>query len=429
MPWTSKDAPKKLDSIQKKKWAEIANAIYKECMKSGDDKTCAPKAKRIANSKFTQEVKMKAEIKKEKMPLGALQFVDKTGFAMAGGSEDEPKLEMTMYTGKVISSHWWWGNLVIDLDGMSFPKSKYPILENHMSDRKIAFGGKPIKDNYTLKAAQDVKFVDTEESAEFQKLSKEGFPYEASIYAQPTRVQRIDEDEEAEVNGFTFKGPGVIWRKSVYKEASVCVFGWDSKTSAKAFSTEIELSIEEEVKIDESIHIETINKKGGEKKMTFDELKQDTELYNAMKAEVKAEMKVETGKVEGRVADLESKLAERDVRVSALEKENEKREAMRIEAERMSKAKGIVASKLSDSKVPERLYGKISNLIDYSQFMKDENAEAFSAQVDAEIKDWEGLEFTPSIGGLSATTKTDVKTVNEDTEDETRANNLFAFVK
>ena len=163
--------------------------------------------------------------------------------------------------------------------------------------------------------------------------------------------------------------------------------------------------------------------------MTFDELKQDTELYNAMKAEVKAEMKVETDKFEGRVADLESKLAERDVRVSALEKENEKREAMRIEAERMSKAKGIVASKLSDSKVPERLYGKISNLMDYSQFMKDENAETFSAQVDAEIKVWEGLGLTPSIGGLSATTKTDVKTTNEDTEDETRANNLFAFVK
>ena len=163
--------------------------------------------------------------------------------------------------------------------------------------------------------------------------------------------------------------------------------------------------------------------------MTFDELKQDTELYNAMKAEVKAEMKVETGKFEGRVADLESKLAERDVRVSALEKENEKREAMRIEADRMSKAKGIVASKLSDSKVPERLYGKISNLMDYSQFMKDENAEAFSAQMDADIKEWEDLVLTPSIGGLSATTKTDVKTTNEDTEDETRANNLFAFVK
>ena len=170
---------------------------------------------------------MNRELKKEKMPLGALQFVDKTGFAKVGGDKDAPRLVMTMYSGKVIGGHWWWGNLVLDLDGMSFPKSKYPILESHRSDRKIAFGGKPVKEDYVLKAASDVQFVDTEESREFQKLSKEGFPYEASIYAQPTRIQRIDKDEEAEVNGFTFKGPGVIWRKSIYKEASVCVFGYD----------------------------------------------------------------------------------------------------------------------------------------------------------------------------------------------------------
>ena len=176
-------------------------------------------------------------------------------------------------------------------------------------------------------------------------------------------------------------------------------------------------------------HANTISmgEKGGEKKMTLDELKNDKELYNEMKAEVQTEMKSDG--FEARVADLEAKLAERDSRILALEKENEKREAMRIETERRIKAQSLIAAKLSDSQIPERLFSKITNLIDCSQFMKDEDVNAFAALIDAEIKDWEGLGVMATIGGLSVTTKTDVKSNNEDEADEARANNLFAFVK
>lgn len=170
-----------------------------------------------------------------------------------------------------------------------------------------------------------------------------------------------------------------------------------------------------------------INETKEVKVMTLDELKKDKELYNEMKAEVQAEMKSDG--FEARVADLEAKLAERDSRILALEKENEKREAMRIETERRIKAQSLIAAKLSDSQIPERLFSKITNLIDCSQFMKDEDVNAFAALIDAEIKDWEGLGVMATIGGLSVTTKTDVKSNNEDEADEARANNLFAFVK
>jgi signal peptide peptidase SppA len=175
-------------------------------------------------------------------------------------------------------------------------------------------------------------------------------------------------------------------------------------------------------------------KGGGEKTMTLDELKADKGLYDEMKSEVMAEVqaktKTEESGFEKRIIDLESKLSEKDDRISALEKENDKREAMRIETERMVGAKEIVMGKLSESQVPERLYGKIVGLMDYSQFMKDAKTEDFKALVDAEIKDWEGLNLKTSIDGLSVTAKdeTSDKSAKEDKADEDRADRLFSTV-
>lgn len=179
------------------------------------------------------------------------------------------------------------------------------------------------------------------------------------------------------------------------------------------------------------------NEEGGEGKMTLAELKADEKLYNEMKAGIQAETKITDTGLEKRVVDLEAKLAdrsaklsERDSRIDALEKENEKKEAMRIEAEHMAKAKGIVAAKLSESQVPERLYGKVTSLVDYSQFMKDEKTEDFEALVDAEIKDWEGLNLNAAIAGMGATTRTETKTETAEQEaDEARADKLFSIVK
>lgn len=179
------------------------------------------------------------------------------------------------------------------------------------------------------------------------------------------------------------------------------------------------------------------NKEGGDNKMTLEELKAETKLYEKMKAEIQAEMKTTDTGLEKRVVDLEAKLSEQSVelsergnRIDALEKENAKKEAMRIEAEHMANAKGIVAAKLSESQVPERLYGKVTSLVDYSQFMKDEKVDDFEALVDAEVKDWEGLNLNTAIAGMGATTKTETKTDTAEQEaDEVLADKLFSIVK
>ena len=66
------------------------------------------------------------------VPKGALHFRDENCFAKV--DKDKEQLDMVIYSGGLIKGHWYWDNLAIDLSGMSFPKKKYPILENHNTD-------------------------------------------------------------------------------------------------------------------------------------------------------------------------------------------------------------------------------------------------------------------------------------------------------
>lgn len=167
-----------------------------------------------------------------KIPRGALIFADSTEDVKA-----DKKLNMTVLSGKTIKNHWYWGDLAIDLDGMSLNGTKYPILENHDINKKIAFTGRPIVSGGKLKINPDkTTFVDTPESREFRKLSSKGFPYQASLAGHPTKIERLGPKESAIVNGSKIQGPASIWRKWIFKEASVAVFGWDTKTSSAAFS-------------------------------------------------------------------------------------------------------------------------------------------------------------------------------------------------
>ena len=145
MPWTVKDVDKHkkgLTPAQKKKWVSIANSVLKDCQKKGGS-GCEGKAIRIANSKFvkssTGRLVMEKEVTK-KIPKGALRFVADNCDAcvFAEGEGDAPKLKMLAYSGGVIKGHWYWGDLAIDVSGLSFP-SRFPILEDHRTDKKIAF--------------------------------------------------------------------------------------------------------------------------------------------------------------------------------------------------------------------------------------------------------------------------------------------------
>lgn len=172
------------------------------------------------------------------VPRSALMFTNTEG--KVGNT-----LEMVGYSGGVILDHFYWGNLAINLEGMSISKDKIPILENHDTDRKVGFAERDqIEINGALRVIGGT-ILDTESGREFKKLSREGYPYQSSLYAKPTSIEKIPGGEEIIINGLTQKGPLTIWERSELREISVCTLGWDQNTSATAMSKDIHsLSVE-----------------------------------------------------------------------------------------------------------------------------------------------------------------------------------------
>lgn len=407
MPWTVADVDKHkkgLTPAQKKKWVTIANSALKQCQTSGGS-DCEGKAIRIANSKFSfDDAARFAQVNGElsiSVPSSALVFEEDgaqakvTQFTKEEG-DPEDKLEMIAYSGGIIKGHWYWGDLAIDLEGMKFPKKTYPILEAHDTSCKIAFTQKPkIVDNALHIDPDKTTFVDTEESLEFRKLSKQGFPYQSSISAQPTKIQRLMENEVAEVNGYSMKGPVTIWRESEFKEVSVCVFGYDSNTSSKAFSKD------EDAEMDLTLEVTGFEnqKKGEPKKMTLEELKaQHPELVSEIEKDVTIKFTDEKQQIQTQFStELEAVKKE----VQDLRTENQdlrKRDVIRTEAENFAKSEAIWDRALASSEVPENLRDKVRTYVDHTKFVKDSvlNIEEFTKAVQDEIKDWE-TKFTEAI--------------------------------
>jgi len=391
-----------------------------------------------------------------KIPKGAMRFVETNPecFAIAEKFADDkpPKLKMVGYSGGLIKGHWYWGDLIIDLQGMIFPLSKYPVLEDHWTEKKIAFTGKPITSNGKLELNPETsKFLDTEVSLEFQKNSLAGFPYQSSIYARPSVVERLSDGEKAEVNGMTVKGPASIWRKSTFKECSACVFGWDGKTQASAFSkTEMEeVDIEYLGKGGDDEHlltdkgkqtvIDTMNKSIKEvSRMDLAQLKNEhPKIVDQLTEEVTQSVTdTLTVKFDAEKATFESKLAKKDEQINAQDDrlaDLEKNDAIRTANEFKAQADRIFDSKLNESVLAESLHEKVRKMINHDKFVKEGvlDKEAFATAVDAEIKDWEDklVDTTPSVQGFGKTfKKPDGDNENLSQENEDTANGLLSLV-
>lgn len=436
-------APKGTYPVNTRKRARAAIAYARHAPNPAGIKKCVYrhwpdlKAKKSKSKQSDEEFAMSEN---NEIPKGALRFVEQGSahceFADSGDGNKIAKLKMTAYTGKVIKGHWWWGNLAIDLDGMSFSGKKFPILENHNQDKKIAFTAKPIiTDDHALEIDSDkTHFVDTEASQEFQKLSAEGFPYQSSIYAKPTQIQRLMEKEVADINGFKFTGPGTIWRKCEFKEASVCVFGWDSKTTASAFSRtemeDVDVDVDEFMGLtDDAVDDNGIETKGGDI-MDLDQFKTEhSDIAEQFKEEVTQEVTAELKKgFEKEKGVLNEQLSTQSDKIAQLEKND----ALRAERELKMQAEAIFDAQLSQSDVSDHLYDKVKVMVRHSKFTKDGvlDVEKFTEAVDAEIKDWEKRGATSQVLGAGRLSKTetgeDEKTQQLADENKKLTNSLLA---
>jgi hypothetical protein len=356
----------------------------------------------------------------KKLPKGACRFVEEGCHAVVeevekladdGKKVAAPKLKMVGYSGGIIEGHWYWGRLAIDLSGLQFRQKMFPILEEHNGDKKIAFGSKPVIVDGKLCAPEDAKFTDTPASQEFQRLSSQGFPYQSSIYAKPTNIERLEEGGEAEVNGYKFKGPGAIWRKSDYKEMSVCVFGWDSNTAASAFShTE-----EEEVDYTEAVlkaAETTTDRKEVNEKMDLKELQEKhPEVYaQAIKAGAD-QAKTDSDKLATQMQEVTASVTQLTKVVEDLQAENTqmaKDVAVSKEEKLAMRADVIFTDALSRSIIPDRLYGKVKRQVSYQKFVDDKGVldeTKFKEAIKEEVADWEKLGVKDEVLGTGFAVK------------------------
>lgn len=358
------------------------------------------------------------KVKPTAMFLDMSDHVEFKFAASNDGEGDDRITDFTMigYSGGTIPDHWYWGNLAIDLAGMKFPKKKFPILRDHDTNREVGFSTKPTIDPekgmvFTL---DHVTFLDNEEADSIIKNSKEGFPYQASIFAKPTKIEKVNEGESIEVNGKKLIGPGHVWRQSVFKECSICVFGYDSNTSATAFE-DAPLEVEVEVFAGETEN----HSKENVMPVTLAQFKAEnpdeyTKFVEDLKAEAASQVEKAEAKFTAQVADLEKKLAESTADNEKLSQENtsfekrvltlEKAHAVAQEKAIANEATAMFSKKLADSNIPDRLHGKIMKMVGHSQFVTDGvlDTEKFGAAIDKELEDWAFSATDPQVQGIGS---------------------------
>ena len=175
---------------------------------------------------------------KTMVPKQALQFASGIPgeFVLAGEDGDRPRFSMVANSGEVMLNHWYWGNLAIDLAGLKIGRQKKPALESHDTDKKVGWTDKISIDATKGLLAEGYFSQTTEEGQAALALAQEGFPWQASVYVKPTKIERIEAGESVEVNGHKLTGPGTVWRGGRLREVSLTALGVDENTDVKALS-------------------------------------------------------------------------------------------------------------------------------------------------------------------------------------------------
>jgi hypothetical protein len=148
------------------------------------------------------------------------------------GEPGVPRFSMVAYTGGLIELGNWDKPVVVDLAGLNIAAQTRPIRLHHDAGRgvghteRIAVEGTPPQLVATGLISRNSAAAD-----EVVKSARSGFPWQASIGAQPTRVESVRAGQTVTVNGRPFTGPLYVVRAAVLKEISFVDLGGDDQTS------------------------------------------------------------------------------------------------------------------------------------------------------------------------------------------------------
>ncbi len=153
-------------------------------------------------------------------------------------AQEEGKKKRTFsgvaYSGEVITDHWYWKQVIFDLDSMQI-KGRIPALLEHSSyQRAGAIECHSISHESGLTVSGIL--LSNEFGTQVATDSDDGFPWQMSVRIEPASIDEIQAGNTVTVNGKLLHGPITVFRGGRIREVSFCALGADENTMAVAAS-------------------------------------------------------------------------------------------------------------------------------------------------------------------------------------------------
>lgn len=145
---------------------------------------------------------------------------------------EAPKLatvSINAYTGAPINTGYYGRPVVIDIKGMQLSESPIPIYRDHNSSQILGHGIAKVKGGQVV--MDGVLSGLPDEVNPVIQLAKNGFPWQASVGFQPTKIERVEADQVTKANGAEVKGPAYVVRAGYLYEVSIVAVGADRNTT------------------------------------------------------------------------------------------------------------------------------------------------------------------------------------------------------
>lgn len=171
----------------------------------------------------------------EKQILCMTADVSIAAAADEGENKGPPRFEVVAYTGGPMVVGGWDLPVVIDLDGMNFSNSLVANLDHDRTQRVGNVTSKMI-DNGKLTLG-GVASAATDAQREVVESAKNGFVWQASVEADPIKVEEVGEGKVVVVNGQEIEGPLYVARQTRLNGFGFVSHGADDNTTVAIAAT------------------------------------------------------------------------------------------------------------------------------------------------------------------------------------------------
>lgn len=166
-------------------------------------------------------------------PATALRF----GGLATIGSTDQPEKPITI-TARTNGEAYqgYWGRCVHDMAGFRNPGKPVPLDFNHSGGDSIGVANKfNVTPDGLIATGKLTPFKPDDDASRVIAKGRAGVPYQASIVMDPKglEVEQVKDGQSVQVNGTTFTGPGVVFRRWGINGIAITPYGSDSNTSVQ----------------------------------------------------------------------------------------------------------------------------------------------------------------------------------------------------